>query len=68
VIASLNDFIIKHCPNVTTVSTDGWEFLHSQRGGSGAAAAKMIKSSARADKLTYFEMNQWWTSSQLEGM
>jgi hypothetical protein len=76
VLASFNDFLIKHCPGVETVSTDGWEFLHSKRGHYdekgerrmlGEHARRMIESAAKAENLSYFEMNQFWSERELEG-
>ena len=76
VLASFNDFLIKHCPGVETVSTDGWQFLHSKRGHYdekgewrmlGEHARRMIESAAKAENLSYFEMNQLWSERELEG-
>jgi hypothetical protein len=67
VLATFNDFVIKHCPNVTTVLTNGWRFLHPERGEYGEAATRMIDSASKAEKLSFFEMNQFWSASQVEG-
>jgi hypothetical protein len=76
VLASFNDFLIKHCTGVKAISSDGWQFLHSKRGlydeqgewrPLGEHARRMIEAAAKADNLTYFEMHQWWGTSELEG-
>lgn len=74
VLGSYNDFMVKHCPNVETISSNGWVFLHSSRGTSSSTspyipknATRLVEKAGDASKLTYFEMSQWWTAAQLEG-
>jgi hypothetical protein len=74
VLGSYNDFMVKHCPNVETISSNGWVFLHSKRGVAFPAdsnhpehASMLVGKAAEASKLTYFEMSQLWTAAQLEG-
>jgi hypothetical protein len=74
VLGSFNDFMIKHCPNVETISSNGWVFLHSTRSSTTSSdssksenAARLVNKAGEASKLTYFEMSQWWTAAQVEG-
>jgi len=69
--------MIKHSPNVETISTDGYQFLHSGRGCydekgeyrlCGEHARRLIKSASKARNLTYFEMMQHWSENQLTGL
>jgi hypothetical protein len=72
VVGSFNDFIIKHCPNVETVASNGWVFLYSKRGqscelGKPKHAENFIISAGQASKLLHFEMSQSWQVEQLQG-
>lgn len=77
VLASFNDFMIKHSPNVETISTDGYQFLHSRRGrhnekGENSRyrehAKRLIENASKARNLTYFEMMQFWSENELTGL
>jgi hypothetical protein len=66
VLGHFDDFIIKHCPNVQTISTDGRHFQRSHK-LELEPYTELIKESSKAEKLTYFEMSHLWRCAQLEG-
>lgn len=76
VLGSYNDFVIRHCPSVETVSTGDYQFLHSRRGRYdehgvwlryAAHAKAMIESASKAENLSYFEMIQGGSEIELQG-
>lgn len=74
VLGPYNDFMIKHCPNVETISSNGWVFSHSTRKEPSSGnpnildnASRLVEKAGEASKLTYFEMSHWWSAAQLEG-
>jgi hypothetical protein len=77
VLGSYNDFLIKHCPGVETVSSEGWQFAHSERGRYteqgdylrfGDHVRRLIVSAATAENLTYFEVHESLGERGLEGL
>lgn len=62
------DWVVAMCPNVETISTDDWRWLHSNVGGQWGHqhSTDLINSAGRAANLRHFEMTEWWTPAQLE--
>jgi hypothetical protein len=72
VVGSYNAFIINHCPNVETVTSNEMAFYQSRRGFSFSwdkpeHAENMIDCAGRAPKLVHFEMTHSWWAQELEG-
>ncbi|KAL8771538.1 MAG: hypothetical protein Q9209_002980 [Squamulea sp. 1 TL-2023] len=64
------DWIIAMCPNVTTVSSHDWRWLHSNVDGkySNRHSADLIKSAGQAETLRHFRMHARWPREQLEAV
>ncbi|KAL8687075.1 MAG: hypothetical protein Q9224_005259 [Gallowayella concinna] len=64
------DWIIAMCPNLTTISSHDWRWLHSNIDGkqSNRHSADFIKSAGQAKDLRYFEMQERWPRWQLEAV
>lgn len=58
------------CPNVETISTHDWRWLHSNLDGQykHQHSTDLINSAGRATNLHHFEMKEWWTLAQLENV
>jgi hypothetical protein len=72
IVAQHNDFIVRHCPNVETITSNGYSFLNPMRirrrtPESPVSTDNLITSAGQAKSLSYFEMSQFWRVGQLEG-
>lgn len=66
VIGRFNDFIIRHCPNVQTISTNGYSFQGADKFKLDLSS-HLINEASKPVHLTYFEMNLIWRTGKLEG-
>jgi hypothetical protein len=69
VVGSYCDFAVSSCPNVQTISSDGWPWLHSHRYGYGHRnhTYDLIEAAGHAQKLKRLEINAWWPPEMLDG-
>ena len=72
VVGPYCESMVAICPNVTIVSTNGWQWLHSDRARDSSRnkdhSIKLIKAAGAASKLRHFEMMEWWEVGLLEGI
>jgi len=68
-----NEFLISHCPNLTTISSNGLIFLHSTRSRHYNTRQhlhhpdRLMSAAATATKLEHFSMDDWWSIAKLQG-
>jgi hypothetical protein len=68
-LGSFCDFAVQYYPNVETVSSNGYQFLHSRRGRvwpRNIHASQLVAAASKMKHLKYFEMMQRWKSDQVE--
>jgi hypothetical protein len=68
-LGSFCDFAVQHCPNVETVSSNGYQFLHSERGRAWPLkihATQLVVAASKMKHLKYFEMMDRWKPEQVE--
>ena len=70
VLGPHTDWVIHMSPNVETVSTHDWRWLHSNVDGQyrHQHSTDLINSAGQATRLRHFEMQEWWTLAQLENV
>lgn len=74
-VGAFCDFVIGHCPDVQTVSTIDWTFLHSKRrydddlesdDDRRPHASLLIKAAGEAKNVSHFELIQSWSGKQVQ--
>lgn len=72
VVGPYCEFIVAGCPNVSMISTNGWQWLHSDRtrehGRNRDHSMRLIKAAGAASELRHFEMMEWWEIFLLEAL
>ena len=70
VVGPFCDFAVQLCPNVTTVSSNGWSGLHTKLGGYSdrAHTRDLIKAAGKAPKVTRLEIMEWWQVDLVEAI
>ena len=71
VLGPYNEFLISHCPNLTSISANGWTFVHSKRSLENTHycdhSHRLILAAAEATKLEHFSMDDCWSVVKLQG-
>lgn len=71
VVGPYCEFVVAMCPNVKIVSSNGYQWGHSQRayenGWNRGHSLRLIKAVGAASKLRHFEMQEWWDTGLLQG-
>jgi hypothetical protein len=70
VVGPYCDFVLPMVPNVSTVATNGWQWLHSKRAVSlqhREHTTRIVAAAAKLKALKRFESMEWWTDSQVKG-
>ncbi|KAL9602409.1 MAG: hypothetical protein Q9219_001832 [cf. Caloplaca sp. 3 TL-2023] len=67
VLGPYMDWMIALCPNVKTISSHDWRWLHCNVDGQypESHSIGLIQSAGRATNLQHFEMINWWTVERL---
>ena len=72
VVGPYCEFMVAICPNVTIVSNNGYQWLHSDRARDNDRdrdhSMKLIRATRAASKLHHFEMMEWWEVDLLESI
>ena len=65
------EFMVAMCPNVRTVSSNGWTWLHSERQKKKEVRREhtlnLIDAASKAEKVTRLEIMEWWTVNLMRG-
>ena len=63
VVGTFCDFAVPLCHNVTTISNNGWSWLHTEAGKSSGQehTRALIKAAGRAPKISNLQLMNWWT-------
>ena len=71
IVGPYSEFMVNVCPNITTLSTNRHQWLHSDRtlefGRRRDHSMKLIEAAGAASRLRHFEMMEWWDIFLLEG-
>ena len=71
VVGPLCEFAISLCPNVGTISSNGWNWLHAKAGNRSARThtQRLIAAASEAAAMvTRFEMMEQWTVDLVEAL
>ena len=70
VVGTFCDFAVQLCPNATTISNNGWSWLHTKAGKSSGQehTRALIKAAGRAPKIANLELMNWWTIDLVEAI
>ncbi|KAL9114648.1 MAG: hypothetical protein Q9227_001326 [Pyrenula ochraceoflavens] len=69
VVGPFCEYAISLCPNTTTLSTNGWAWRHSDRGGwQQNQTMRLIRAAAAAEKLTDFNIDGTFEECHLEAI
>lgn len=71
IVGPYSEFMVNVCPNITTLSTTGRQWLGSDRmrefGRCRDHSMKLIEAVGAASRLRHFKMMEWWDIFLLEG-
>jgi hypothetical protein len=67
VVGSYCDFAARLCPNLQTISSNGWLFKESRRNGYRNHTFSLIRAAASVPNVTRLEINDYWDPESLGG-